>query len=273
MVSRAARVAFADERLEVAGVAIHQVGQGDQVVRHPPQDLVLFQVLGDRHLHGAVEGELALVDLLEDIDDQGQREVALQHLATEPLAGDLDPLGQVDFLVAGQERNLAHLGQIHADRVVDAPRDLVEILGGELGFLVLERLLDEVVIGFVIQIARGEQAVLRLVLVDQLDAHLVERLEQTVDALRARRLVGQIVVDLVERQKATTFAQVEKRFEALVQLVHPNPPSRTIRRISALSVFFVSGRWLRVADIPILWHDTCRGRRVDRSPQAIVSSP
>ena len=195
--------------------------QGHQVVRHPPQDLVLFQVLGDRHLDGAVEGELAVVDLLEDIDDQGQGEVALEHLAAEPLAGDLDPLGQVDFLLAGQEGDLAHLGQIHADRVVDPPRDLVEVFGRELGFLVLQRLLGEVVVGLVIEVARGEQAAFRLVLVDQLDAHFVERFEQAVDALGARRLVGQIVVDLVERQKAATFAQIEKRFEALVQLVHP----------------------------------------------------
>ena len=41
------------------------------------------------------------------------------------------------------------------------------------------------------------------------------------NALGARCLVGQIIVDLVERQKAATFAQIQKRFEARVQLVHP----------------------------------------------------
>ena len=111
--------------------------QRGQVVGHPAQNLVFFQVFGDRHLDGAVERELAVVDFLENIDDQGQREVAFEHLAAEPLAGDLDPFRQVDFLFPGQERNLTHLGQIHADRVVDAPRDLVEVFGGELGFLVI----------------------------------------------------------------------------------------------------------------------------------------
>ncbi len=207
-------------------------------MRHPAEDLVLLEVLGDRHLDGAVERELALVDLLEDVDDQGQGEVALEHLAAEPLAGDLDPLGQVDLLVAGEQRDLAHLGEIHPDRVVDAPGDLVEVLGRELGFLVVGRLLDDLVIGLVVQVAGGEQAALGLILVDQLDAHLVEGLEQAVDAFGARRLVGQIVIDLVERQEAATFAQFEERLEALIQLVHPKSShshETTDREASSLS--------------------------------------
>ena len=134
-------------------------------------------------------------------------------------------------------------------------------------------LLGQVVVGLVIEIARGEQAALRLVLVDQLDAHLVESLEQAVDALGARRLVGQIVVDLVERQESTTFAQIEKRLEALIQLVHPKSSHthETTDRDAFRSC--VSGRWLRVVDIPILWHDRRPGRRVDRSPQAPFSDP
>ena len=35
------------------------------------------------------------------------------------------------------------------------------------------------------------------------------------------RLVGQVVVDLVEGQEPPPFAQVEERLEALVQLFHP----------------------------------------------------
>ena len=213
-------VALADVRPEVAVVALHQVGQRRQVVRHPAEDLVLLQVLGHRDLDRPVERQLAVVDLLEHVDDQGQREVALEHLAAEPLAGDLDLLGQADLLVAGQERDLAHLGQVHPDRVVDPPRDLVEVLGGQLAVVLVDRLVDQLV-GLVVEVARGEQARLGLVLVDQLDAHLVERLEQAVDLLGATRLVGQVVVDLVEGQEAAALAQVEERLEALVQLFHP----------------------------------------------------
>ena len=161
-------------------------------MRHPPQDLVLLEVLGDRDLDSPIEGEITLVDLLEHVDDQGQGEVALEHLAAELFAGDLDLLGEVDLLFPGEQGNLAHLGQVHANRIVDSSRDVFEVLGRELGFLVLEGLLGQVVVGLVIQISRGQQAGFRLVLVDQLDAHLVERLEQAVDALGARRLVGQI---------------------------------------------------------------------------------
>ena len=69
-----------------------------QVVRHPLEDLVLFEVLGQRHLDGAVEGQVAGVDALERLDDLLQGAVALQHLAAEALAGDFDLLGQGDFL-------------------------------------------------------------------------------------------------------------------------------------------------------------------------------
>ena len=88
---------------------------------HSAQDLIFFKVLGDRYFNRAVKGELAVADLLEDIDDQGEREVALEHLASEPLARDLDPLRQIDFLLAGKQGDFTHLGQIHADRVVDPP--------------------------------------------------------------------------------------------------------------------------------------------------------
>ena len=121
---------------------VHQVGEGGQVVRHPAEDLVLLQVLGDGDLHGPVEGQLAVVDLLEDVDDQAEGVVALQDLAAEPLAGDLDLLGQADLLVAGEQGDLAHLRQVHPDRVVDPPGDLVEVLGGQLAVVVVVLVVD-----------------------------------------------------------------------------------------------------------------------------------
>ena len=212
-------VTLANEGLEVPDVALHQVNESHQVVGHAAQDLIFLEVLGNRDFHCAVERQLALVNLLEHVDNQSQREVALEHLAAEFFAGDLDPLGQVDFLLAGQERYLTHLGQIHANRVVNPSRNLVEVFRGQLGFVVVG--LVDVVFRLVIQVARGQEAAFRLVLVDQLDAHFIERLEQAVDALGARRLIRQIVVDLVKRQESTTLAQIEKRFESLIQLVHP----------------------------------------------------
>src|SRR5262249_60690184 len=71
---------------------------------------------------------------------------------------------------------------------------------------------------------------LGLVLVGELDAHLVERLEQPGDLLRVAGLVGQEVVDLIEGQEPAPLAQLEERLEALVQLVHP-ATSLTERRV------------------------------------------
>ena len=48
--------------LEVLDVLLHQVLERLQVVRHPLEDLVLLQVLGQRDLDRAVERQLAGVD-------------------------------------------------------------------------------------------------------------------------------------------------------------------------------------------------------------------
>src|SRR5208282_1585670 len=260
------RLALADEDPEVAHVAFHQVLEGLQVMRHPPQDLVLLEVFGNRDLDGPIEGEITLVDLLEHVDNQGQGEVALEHLAAELLAGALDLLGEVDLLFPGEQGNLAHLGQVHANRIVDPSRDVFEILGRELGFLVLEGLLGQIVVGLVIQITRGQQAGFRLVLVDQLNAHLIERLEQAVDALGARRLVGQKVVDLVEGEKPPPFAQLEQRLDALVQLVHPES-SLTHGTTGQDASYFVSGRWFMRRR-----YSNCKARQASGSVTSSVSA-
>ena len=67
-------------------------------MRHALEDLVLLQVLGQRHLDGAVERQVAGVDALERLDDVAQGVVAFEDLAAEALAGDLDLLGERDFL-------------------------------------------------------------------------------------------------------------------------------------------------------------------------------
>ena len=87
-----------------------------------------------RHLDGAVERQVAGVDALERLDDLAQGVVALQHLAAEAAAGDLDLLGQGDFLLAVEQRDLAHLGEVHAHRVVDAAAVAVGVLErGQVG--------------------------------------------------------------------------------------------------------------------------------------------
>ena len=114
----------AQQQAEILLVLLHQVGERVQVVRHPGDDLLLGEPLGQRDLDRAVEGQRALVDLDQRADRRPHRHVAADHRAAEPLPRDLDLLGQRDLFRAGQQRNLGHLAQIHADRIAAELRRL-----------------------------------------------------------------------------------------------------------------------------------------------------
>ncbi len=60
------------------------------------------------------------MDAIEGLDNLGQGVIAFEDAAAKPLARDFDFLGQLDFFLTGQQGDRAHLGQVHADRVVDA---------------------------------------------------------------------------------------------------------------------------------------------------------
>ena len=70
-------------------------------------------------LHRAVERQIAVVHLLKNFHRRLKAVIALQHLGAENLAGDLDLLGQGDFLLARQQGDFAHLRQVHPHRIVD----------------------------------------------------------------------------------------------------------------------------------------------------------
>ena len=77
-----------------------------------------------------------LLDQQEDLSEQIagglEAEGVFENLAAKRHAGQRDFLCQRDFLLPLQQRDLAHLGEVHADRIVDAAgRDLGEI---DLGY-------------------------------------------------------------------------------------------------------------------------------------------
>ena len=82
--------------------------------------------------------------------------MALEDFAAKSLAGDLDPLGQADLLLPGQERDLPHLRQVDPDRIADPARDVIEFLRSEFAILV-QRLVDTL-IGLVIEVSQVRQA-------------------------------------------------------------------------------------------------------------------
>ena len=102
----------------VVAVLLEQDFDGPQIVRKTAQNLVLFQPIGHRNLHRAVERQLADVDPLEHLDGQLDHVVALQQPAAKASPRDFDLLGQRDFFLPREQRNLAHLGQIHPHRIV-----------------------------------------------------------------------------------------------------------------------------------------------------------
>ena len=66
-------------------------------MRQAAEDLFLFQAVGHRHLHGAIERQFVILDPLEDRHCLLNYQVALEQLAAELGPRDLDLLGQRDF--------------------------------------------------------------------------------------------------------------------------------------------------------------------------------
>ena len=75
-------------------------------------------------------GRLPVVHLLEDVDGLGRGVVGLEHAAAEDHARGLDLLREADLLLAREQRDRAHLREVHTNRIIDP---LGAILGN--GFL------------------------------------------------------------------------------------------------------------------------------------------
>ncbi len=103
------------------------------------EDLVLFEPIGHGHLHGPVEGKLAVVDPAEHPHRLLHHVVAFEQLAAELRPGDLDLLGQGDFLLPREQRDFAHLRQVHPHRVV---RPRFRLVGTQQGIIRCVQLVD-----------------------------------------------------------------------------------------------------------------------------------
>ncbi len=128
-------------------------------------------------------------------------------------AGHLDLLGEKDLLLPGQQRNFAHLRQIHPDRIVDSAagvfaRQLLRLFGR----LLLHFRLGEA--GFPL----GQN----------LQADLFNPHEQSVELLRIDRFVRQIARNLCVRQEPLFLACGNELIEGFVKSVHGS-----LRRIAA----------------------------------------
>ena len=112
-------VLLGGDAVVVGGCACSSTSSVSQVVRQAAQDLVFFQAIGHRDLHRAIERQFAVVHALAALCTACLNHViALQQLAAEAARVISILLGQRDFLLPGEQRNFAHLRQVHAHRIV-----------------------------------------------------------------------------------------------------------------------------------------------------------
>ena len=142
------------------------------------------------------------MDPAECLDGGLQRPGTAEDRAAEALPRDLDPLGQRDLLRTRQQRNLRHLRQVHPDRVVAG------IGGGRGDRLVAPR--RRLRFSGWGRDGRGGG------LIEEVDPPLLQRHEQRIDLLRIDRLVGQVGVDLIERQVPLLAAGGDQRRQIAV---------------------------------------------------------
>ena len=87
-------------------------------MRQAADDLFFLEPIGDRDLNGSVKGKLAAIDLLQRLVGFDQHKVVFQQLGAETTTSFFDPFGQLDLLLVESAGDLAHLGQVHANRIV-----------------------------------------------------------------------------------------------------------------------------------------------------------
>jgi hypothetical protein len=109
--------------------------------------------------------------------------------------GVLDAFGNLDFLLAGEQRDLAHLLEIHADRVVED----VEFLVG-LEVLVVAA----VVVALLVLVA------VHLGGVDDVELHVAEPLHDGLDVVGIDEVVGQDLVDVVVGQVVLLLGELDQ---------------------------------------------------------------
>jgi hypothetical protein len=197
--------------------------------------------------HGPIEGEIPVVDLLKDFRRRLQAVIAFQYLRAENFPCDFDFLRQPDFLLARQQRDFAHLREIHPDGVVDAlgrglgqfrfeiqiERFIIVIfINDDLLFLGARRaalkrlhgLGGGFLAGFkrgLLRLGRGAAGFRELGhvrVVDETDSHLVDHHQQRIELVRRNDFIGKPLVQLVVGEVSAGSSKVQESLHAQVNL-------------------------------------------------------
>jgi hypothetical protein len=158
--------------------------------------------------------------------------------------GVLDAFGNLDFLLAGEQRHLAHLLEIHPDGVVEDVEFLV-------GLEVLRR--------------RRSSSIALLVLVavhlggvDDVELHVAEPLHDGLDVIRIDEVVGQDLVDVVEGEVVLLLGELDEFADLFLATVHSTATGRPRSRGAEYSRGSSSGQGF-VAESRVLRRWPARG--------------
>ena len=153
-------------------------------------------------------------------------EVGLENRPSQPLASDLDPLGQEDFPLATQQRDATHLAEIHTNgipgvgRVLRNQHLLLRLLPSDLAALLAG---DDIRI------------------IPQLQRHLLESHHDAIDHYRITTLVRKVLIDLLKREESPLDRVGDHRLQRTVKTMHGQTPSMEFTSVRAPSA---------AADIP-----------------------
>ncbi len=163
----------------------------------------------DQAVNHFVDAHFFAIDPVGQVEDLGDRGRAGRNGLDHVLQAVLNALGDLDFALACQQFNRAHLAHIHAHGI-GGPAEF-RIDGGKR----LLRLLDDVFIGN----HRGRGLVhqqrfgIRRLVID-LDAHVVDHADDVLDLLGVEHVVREMVVDLRVSEIAALLAQDDQVFQA-----------------------------------------------------------
>ncbi len=192
--------------------------------------------IGGLQVDDVAEENLPLVELVLPDDDGLEGERGFAEARDHGLAAGLDALGDGDFALARQQLDGAHLAQIHAHRIVGAVGRLARRLGGDGS---AGRLRDLAAFRLILGDLGG---FLRLVGLDDVDAHLGQHRQHVFDLLGADLLRGQHGVELVVGDKAALLRDLDHLLDRGVVEVEKRPVVALGRGFRHLVAFLGLGR-------------------------------
>jgi hypothetical protein len=171
-----------------------------------------FDLLVDDHAIEALLGRLG-DELLSQRDVLLAGETEAVNDALDLVLGVLDALGNLDFLLAGQQLHLPHLLQIHADGIV---QDVQAVL--VLRLLLRLGLFDPI----------------HFRLIDDLDLQVAELAVDLVQVIRRDNAVGQCVIDVAVGQIALFLGQPQQLLDLFGQ-IHASGSANHLRDLRRAS--------------------------------------